>query len=200
MFPTKIILTTLIIFIISYLFLFNKNSTTKGETYASSSEKIETIYDIPITLINGEKTSLKKFKNKTLLIVNVASKCGFTRQYKGLEELQKKYEKEGFTILGVPSDDFMNQEPGSNEDILSFCQNTYQVTFPLLEKTQVKKGLKQHPLYRYLTGDPKVGKTISWNFNKYLVSKEGNLLHYFGSTIQPLSHQITAAIENDLKK
>ena len=190
------IIVTAFILIISYIFLFNKKQTT----LQAKQTRHSSIYDIPITFINGKQETMETFKNKTILIVNVASKCGFTDQYTQLEELQKKYQNKNFSILAVPSNDFMNQEPGSNQEILSFCKNTYDATFPLLEKAHVKQSINQHPLYKFLITSKPFGKKISWNFNKYLISKEGRVIGYFGSTTKPLSEKIVSLIEEDIKK
>src|ERR1700753_1861571 len=133
------------------------------------SAQTNSLYDVPLKDIDGHDTSLKAYQGKVLLIVNVASKCGFTPQYEGLEALQKKYESQGFTVLGFPCNDFMGQEPGTPEEIKTFCSSKYNVTFPLFAKLHVN-GSEQHPLYAQLTGtdSPRPGK-ITWNFNKFLI-------------------------------
>ncbi len=153
------------------------------------------LYDIPLKDIDGKDTSLKAYQGKVLLIVNVASKCGFTPQYEGLEALQKKYEAQGFTVLGFPCNDFLSQEPGTAEEIKTFCSTKYNVTFPLFEKLHVK-GKEQHPLYAALTGDssPFPGN-IKWNFGKFVISHDGKIFKRFGSMDKPESPEVTGAIE-----
>lgn len=159
-----------------------------------------TVYNIPIKDIDGKDTSLKAFEGKTVLLVNVASKCGFTPQYKGLEALYRKYKGKGLVVVGVPCDDFGHQEPGTPEEIKQFCSATYDVSFPLLQKVHVK-GPEQHPLYAALTGkDSPAPGNVSWNFNKYLISPEGKILAHFDSKVAPESPELTSAIEKALPK
>ena len=154
-----------------------------------------TLYDIPLKDIDGKDTSLKAYQGKVLMVVNVASKCGFTKQYEGLQSLQKKYEAQGFTVLGFPCNDFMGQEPGTAEEIKSFCSSRFNVTFPLFEKLHVN-GKGQHPLYAALTGTnaPYPGK-ITWNFNKFIIGRDGKIAARFGSMDKPDSKEVVAAIE-----
>jgi len=156
------------------------------------------LYDIPLKDIDGKDTSLKAYHGKVLLIVNVASKCGFTPQYEGLEALQKKYESQGFTVLGFPCNDFMGQEPGTPEEIKTFCSSKYNVTFPLFAKLHVN-GSEQHPLYAQLTGtdSPRPGK-ITWNFNKFLISRDGKIIDRFDTREKPESPKVAKAIEGAL--
>src|SRR6204780_4831154 len=131
-----------------------------------------TIYDIPLHTLDGEASSLAPFAGKTVLIVNVASKCGLTPQYEGLEQLQKTYEDRGFSVVGFPSNQFGGQEPGTADEIQTFCSTTYGVTFPLTEKVDVN-GQRRHPLYDLLTATPDAegqAGDIQWNFEKFLVS------------------------------
>ena len=153
------------------------------------------LYDIPLKDIDGKDTSLKAYKGKVLLVVNVASKCGFTPQYEGLEAIQKKYEAKGFTVLAFPCNDFRQQEPGTAAEIKEFCSSTYHVTFPLFEKLHVK-GTEQHPLYAALTGkeSPYPGE-IQWNFGKFLIGKDGKILKRFETKVKPESKEVEAAIE-----
>jgi glutathione peroxidase len=145
----------------------------------------KSLYDIPLKDIHGKDTSLEQYKGKVLLIVNVASKCGNTKQYAALEELQKKYADKGFTVLGFPSNQFGKQEPGTAEQILEFCEKTYQVTFPLFEKGDVN-GETAQPLYKYLTAEtaPFPGK-IDWNFAKFLVGKDGTIVARYKAKAWP---------------
>ena len=139
------------------------------------------IYDYRANLINGEEVSLKQYEKKVLLIVNTASKCGFTPQYKELETLYQKYRDQGLVIMGFPCNQFMNQEPGDDMEIHSFCRTNYGITFPLFSKVDVR-GEQAHPLFLYLTEQaPGVmgSKTIKWNFTKFLVDREGNIVKRF---------------------
>lgn len=170
--------------------------------YASATKErfVKSIYDIEATTISGEMIKLEEYKGKTLLIVNTASKCGFTGQYDGLQKLYETYEDRGLVILGFPSNDFMKQEPGSNEEIASFCKLNYGVTFPMFGKISVK-GDDQHPLYTYLTAketNPEFGGKISWNFNKFLISKDGNIVGRFGSRTKPDDKDLIGAITGAL--
>jgi len=156
----------------------------------------KSIYDIPVTSIDGESVSLAKYKGKNMLIVNVASRCGYTKQYKGLQALYEKY-KDSLIVLGFPSNDFLRQEPGSNEEIKLFCESNYRVEFPLFEKIIVK-GKGQHPLYRWLSDKKLNGwndKSPSWNFNKYFVGKDGELVQLFDAGTNPMSDKIERLIK-----
>lgn len=156
------------------------------------------LYDIPLKDIDGKDTSLKAYEGKVLLIVNVASKCGYTPQYTGLQALQKKYESKGFTVLGFPCNDFLSQEPGTAEEIKTFCSSKYNVTFPLFTKLHVK-GKEQHPLYAALTGkEAKFPGDVKWNFGKFLVGRDGNVIKRFETPTAPESAEVTAAIEGAL--
>ena len=159
-------------------------------------EKAMNIYDFNVNTIDGQEVSLSKYKDKVLLIVNVASKCGFTSQYEGLESLYKKYKDQDFMILGFPSNQFGSQEPGSNKDIKEFCTLTYGVDFDMFEKVDVN-GDNEIPLYTYLKKEASgfLGtKSIKWNFTKFLVNKEGKVVDRFGSSTKP------SDIEDDIKK
>ncbi|VGO21161.1 glutathione peroxidase [Pontiella sulfatireligans] len=160
------------------------------------------IYNIEAQTIGGKTIKLEAYKDKVLLIVNTASKCGFTSQYDGLQKLYEAYEGKGFVVLGFPSNDFLKQEPGSNEEIASFCKLNYGVTFPLFQKVVVK-GKDQHPLYRYLTSEeanPGFGGKISWNFNKFLINREGKVVGRFGSRTKPNDKKLVEAIKTELAK
>ncbi len=152
----------------------------------------ESIYDIKINTIDGDEINLKSFKGKKILIVNVASKCGFTKQYTQLEELYKTY-KNKLIIIGVPCNQFGGQEPGTSQEIVEFCSNNFNISFILSEKIKVK-GDEQHPLYSWLCSKEKNGNknsTVKWNFQKYLIDENGKLIDYFYSVTQPLSNKIT---------
>jgi len=161
-----------------------------------SVNNLDSIYDIKINNITGEPIELSDFKDKYLLFVNVASKCGFTDQYKDLQELHEKY-KDDLIIVGLPCNQFGNQEPGNEEEISQFCQINYGVTFLLTEKIEVK-GNTQHPIYKWLTDKNLNGvksSTVRWNFQKYLLDPSGNLINYWYSTTNPLSKKIIQHIQ-----
>ncbi len=160
----------------------------------------KSIHDIPVQSIDGEELTLDAFAGKVLLIVNVASKCGYTPQYEGLEKLYREYKDQGFSVLGFPANDFLWQEPGTNEEIKSFCSTTYGVTFPMFAKIHVK-GRKQHPLYQFLTGketNPEHAGRITWNFNKFLIGRDGHVLNRFGTRTPPDDPDLIKAVESAL--
>ena len=159
------------------------------------------IYDFTMKSIDGQQVSLKDYSGKVVMLVNVASKCGFTPQYAGLEKLYEKYKDRGFVIVGVPANNFAQQEPGTNEEIKKFCSNKYNVTFPMMSKVSVK-GDDKTPLYQYLTDssqDPKFGGDIKWNFTKFLVDRQGNVLARFEPAVTPDSPEVASAIEKALR-
>jgi glutathione peroxidase len=153
------------------------------------------VYDFTLTSIDGALTPLAAFKGKVVLLVNVASKCGFTPQYAGLEKLYEKYKDKGFVIVGIPANNFGSQEPGSNEEIKTFCSRNYNVTFPMMSKVSVK-GADQAPLYQFLTAaGSKTGGDVKWNFTKFLVDKKGNVINRFESGVTPESEDLVRAVE-----
>ena len=145
-----------------------------------------TIYDFTVKNNKGEDVSMSQYKDKVLLIVNVASKCGYTKQYSGLQALYEKYKDKGFVILGFPCNQFANQEPGTDAEILSFCQVNFGVTFPLFKKIKVN-GKDADPLYVYLKEQAKgaLGKSIKWNFTKFLIDRDGSVLDRYESKTTP---------------
>lgn len=153
------------------------------------------VLDIKVKDIDGKDTSLNAFKGKVMLIVNVASKCGYTKQYSALEAIHLKYQDKGFAVLGFPCNQFGGQEPGTNEEIKQFCTSKFNVTFPMFDKIEVN-GSNRHPLYAALTGtsSPFPGD-IKWNFTKFLVGKDGKILKRFASNVTPESQELTGAIE-----
>jgi glutathione peroxidase len=157
----------------------------------------QTIYDVDLPRLDGKPAKLSEYAGQVILAVNVASKCSFTPQYAGLEHLYEKYSAQGFTVLGFPSNQFFGQEPGSAETIQEFCSLNYGVTFPLFTKLDVK-GDKQHPLYAILTETPddsgKAGN-VKWNFEKFLVGRDGRVVRRFRSKVEPEDPQLVAAIE-----
>ena len=155
------------------------------------------VYDFTLNSIDGAATPLSSFKGKVVLLVNVASKCGYTPQYAGLEKLYEAYKDKGFVIVGVPANNFGAQEPGSNEEIKTFCSRNYNVTFPMMGKVSVK-GTDTTPLYQYLTGNSANSKTageIKWNFTKFLVDKKGNVINRFESAVTPDAAELVKALE-----
>lgn len=157
------------------------------------------IQDIALKDIDGKPTSLKAYQGKVVLVVNVASKCGLTPQYEALESIYKKYQKQGLVVVGFPCNDFNGQEPGSAEEIKTFCSTKYSVTFPLMSKLHVK-GPEQHPLYTSLTGkEAKFPGDIEWNFGKFLVGRNGEVLARFKPQTKPDDTAVTSAIEEALK-
>ncbi|MBC8041944.1 MAG: glutathione peroxidase [Rhizobacter sp.] len=155
-----------------------------------------TISDITVKTMDGKEKSLGDYKGNALLIVNVASKCGYTPQYTGLEKLHETYSGKGLRVLGFPSNDFGGQEPGTNEDIMQFCTTNYGVKFDMFDKVHAK-GSEQHPLYRALSqAEPK--GDVAWNFEKFLIDKEGNVVSRFKSGVAPDAPELKAAIEKVL--
>ena len=164
--------------------------------------KMTTLYDFTMKDINGQETPLSEYQGKVVLVVNVASRCGFTPQYEGLEALYLKYKEKGFVVLGFPANNFLWQEPGTDAEIKTFCSTKYNVTFPMFSKISVK-GKDQHPLYKWLTSkeaNPKFGGAISWNFNKFLIGRDGSVIGRFGSRETPQSETIKTAVEAALNQ
>lgn len=152
------------------------------------------LYDIALTTIDGKPASMAKYKDRVLLVVNVASKCGYTPQYAGLEALHQELGQRGFEVLGFPSNDFGGQEPGNAGEIRSFCTDRFQVTFPLFEKVSVKAGSSQAPLFTWLQAS--TGQAPNWNFCKYLVGKDGKPVRFWTSKTAPDDPELRAAIES----
>jgi len=153
------------------------------------------LYDIPLTRIDGSTATLADYAGRVLLIVNVASKCGLTPQYDGLEALYARYKDRGLTVLGFPANDFAGQEPGSNEEIQAFCRATFGVDFPMFAKISVL-GDQRHPLYELLAGD----KDVSWNFEKFLIGRDGKIAGRFEPKMVPEDPAIVTAVEAELAK
>jgi len=181
--------------VIPGIFLAGAVQAQQKETHTMSS-----IYDFKMKQIEGTETALSEYKGKALLIVNVASRCGFTPQYAGLQKLYETYKERGLIVLGFPANNFLFQEPGSNKEIAEFCSLKFHVTFPMFEKISVK-GSDIHPLYKFLTDkttNPEFGGDISWNFNKFLIGRDGHILNRFGSRTTPDDKDLIAAIEKAL--
>jgi glutathione peroxidase len=158
------------------------------------------LYDIPINTLNGEPTTLAPYQGKALLVVNVASKCGLTPQYSGLEALQERYGERGFSVLGFPCNQFLGQEPGSADEIAEFCSTNYGVTFPLFEKIDVN-GTHRHPIYQELADQPDAAGAagdVAWNFEKFLVSPKGDVVGRFRPQVAPEDPTLLEAIERAL--
>jgi len=162
----------------------------------------KSIYDFTMKSIDGQPVSLKSFQGKVVLLVNVASKCGFTPQYAGLEALYEKYKDQGLVIVGIPANNFMQQEPGTDDEIKKFCTNKYNVSFPMMSKVSVL-GDDKTPLYVFLTdksANPAVGGDIKWNFTKFLFDRSGKPVARFEPNVTPDSPQVTGAVEAALKQ
>ncbi len=165
--------------------------------FAAAALAANSVHDFEMKTIDGRQVSLADFKGKTLFLVNVASKCGFTPQYSALEALYRKYKDRGLVVIGVPANNFGGQEPGTNEEIATFCKRTYDVSFPMMAKVSVK-GDDQAPLYRYLTSH--TGGDIKWNFTKFLIGPDGMILSRFEPKVTPDSPEVVAAIEKALAR
>lgn len=167
---------------------------------AAKTDSSDNVYNFELSTIDGNNLTLEKFKGDVLLIVNTASKCGFTPQYKELQELHDEYSDKGFKVLGFPTDNFGGQELDSDEEILEFCEMNYGVDFPLFSKTEVK-GEEIHPLFKFLTTQPNQDFTgdISWNFEKFLIDREGKLIRRFKSKTTPDSEKLVGAVIESLK-
>jgi len=166
----------------------------------SEPTKEKSMYEFTMKNIDGQDVKLDTYKGKVVMIVNVASKCGYTPQYEGLQALYEKYGDQGFVILGFPANNFMGQEPGTEAEIKEFCSTKYRVTFPMFAKLSVA-GKDQHPFYAFLTNkesNPSFGGEISWNFNKFLTDRNGKVVARFGSKDAPESDAVKAAIEKNL--
>lgn len=160
----------------------------------------ESIYDLVVKDINGKDVKLSGYKGKVLLIVNVASKCGYTPQYEGLQKIYEKYKEKGFEILAFPCNDFKGQEPGTNEEIKEFCTSNYGVSFKLFDKVKVL-GSDREPLYERLINSESVEKgDVKWNFEKFLISKDGEIVGRFRSKVKPESEELTSEIEKYLSR
>jgi glutathione peroxidase len=171
-------------------------SLVSATAFAASS-----VYDFTLDSLTGTPTPLASFKGKVMLVVNVASQCGYTYQYEGLQALYLKYKDQGLVVAGFPANNFGAQEPGTNAEIGAFCKSKFGVTFPMFSKISVA-GKDKTPLYQFLTdkaAHPKTGGDIPWNFTKYLVDRDGNVLARFDAPVEPLSKELTSAVEAALK-
>ena len=187
------VLLTLLFVAATTLKAWPGNNSPKGE-------KQPMIYTFALKSIDGKEVNLSQYRGKALLLVNVASQCGYTPQYEGLQKIYSKYKDRGLIVLGFPANNFGAQEPGTDQEIKTFCSTRYNVTFPMFSKISVK-GPDQHPLYQYLTNaatNPKFAGEIKWNFNKFLIDKQGNIGARFDSKDAPESETVVGAIEKAL--
>jgi glutathione peroxidase len=162
---------------------------------AAQGATVSSFYDLKTKTLDGKPADLAMYRGKVSLVVNVASKCGFTPQYEGLEKLQKEMSGKNFNVLGFPSNDFGGQEPGSAEEIATFCKLTYGVTFPMFQKVVTKAGTEQSPVYQFLGTS---GHLPGWNFSKYVIGKDGKIVAFFPSKVTPESAELRAAIDQAL--
>ncbi len=191
-----ILLISLLLFSSVALMAFGSSRNSSSNVFESN------VYEFSVLDIEGNKVDLSKYKGKVSLIVNTASKCGYTPQYKGLQAIYDKYKDDGFVVIGFPANNFGGQEPGSNEEIKEFCTSKYKVSFPMFAKISVK-GEDQEALYKFLTNKelhPDTGGDITWNFNKFLIDKDGKVIARFSSKDAPESEKVTNAIDLALAK
>ncbi len=182
---------TILLLVLAFTMLF---AYSGAELYSMEDAMERSIYQFNVINIEGEEVSLEDYKGKVVLIVNVASKCGFTSQYIGLQKLYEKYSEQGFVVLGFPCNQFRNQEPGTNEEIKEFCSTNYGVTFPMFSKIDVN-GENAHPLYKFLKSEKSglITDEIKWNFTKFLIDKDGKPVERYATTTKPSS------IEKDIE-
>ena len=181
--------------------LFAISLSTPANGAAGIGEKMNSIYDFTLKSIDHKEVNLGQYRGKVVLVVNVASRCGFTPQYEGLQKVYLKYKDRGLVILGFPANNFLAQEPGTDEEIKTFCSTKYNVTFPIFSKISVK-GDDIHPLYKFLISketNPEFGGDIKWNFSKFLVDKNGKIVARFEPAVKPESDPVTQAIEKALQ-
>lgn len=195
----KLLLAFVVVVVCAALFAISISS--RESSAASGVEKMNSIYDFSLKDIDHKEVSLSQYRGKVVMVVNVASRCGYTPQYEGLQKVYMKYKDRGFVILGFPANNFMSQEPGTDEEIKTFCSTKYSVTFPIFSKISVK-GDDIHPLYKFLTSketNPDFGGDIKWNFSKFLVDKNGKIIGRFEPKVTPESEQVIQAIEKALQ-
>jgi glutathione peroxidase len=189
-------ITRLTLFSVLSLVVASCSSTSDASTPHTSVPAEPTLHSLKVETLEGKPADLASYRGKVVLVVNVASKCGFTPQYAGLESLYKELSPRGFVILGFPSNDFGGQEPGTPAEIEAFCTEHYGVTFPLFAKIQTKPGPDQSPVYTYLSS--KTGKLPAWNFAKYLVGKDGKPIAFYPSNVKPNDSELRSAIDGAL--
>jgi glutathione peroxidase len=190
-----------LIFGLTLAFVLSLIAGLTGPTILSGAEPVKKPLEHKVKGIDGKELDLSQYLGKVVLIVNVASECGYTPQYEGLQALYAKYNKDGLVVLGVPSNDFGRQEPGSEDQILKFCKTNYSVTFPMTAKLSIK-GAEAAPLYKALIAadpNPKTqGKDVGWNFEKFLIDRKGNVVRRFTSGVEPTSEELVGAIKKAL--
>jgi glutathione peroxidase len=187
--------------VLGVVVLFAAGSSLRAED-KKGEKKVPAALNFTMKGLDGKEVDLSKYQGKVVLVVNVASKCGFTPQYKGLQSLHDRYASEGLVVLGVPANDFGKQEPGTNEEIAKFCDSKYNVKFDMLAKVSVK-GDDECALYKYLTSketNPKFGGDIKWNFTKFLINRKGEVVARFDPKTDPQSDEVMKAIEVELEK
>ncbi len=175
---------------------------TLGASQAEEDKKVTSPLDFKMKDIDGKDLDLGQFKGKVVLMVNVASFCGYTPQYQGLQALYEKYKGDGLVVIGVPANEFGRQEPGTNPEIKEFCTSRYRISFPMLGKVVVK-GEGITPLYAFLTGkdtNPKFAGNIGWNFEKFLIDRKGEVVNRFKSSVKPQSEELEGAVKAELEK
>lgn len=177
----------------------NPPKVTGGANNQNQKMDDKNFYDLTVLTMDGQEKKLSDYEGKVLLIVNVASKCGYTKQYSSLEAVYRKYSDQGFVVLGFPSNDFGGQEPGTNDEIRTFCETKFDVTFPLFDKVEVL-GNGKSPLYSWLTSKANPSGDIDWNFEKFVISKKGEIAGRYKSKVEPDSQEITSVIESELAK
>ena len=181
--------------------VFTLSLSSRASGKPDSGGKMNSVYDFSLKNIDHKEINLSQYRGKVVLMVNVASRCGFTPQYEGLQKIYLKYKDRGFVILGFPANNFLAQEPGTDEEIKTFCSTKYNVTFPIFSKISVK-GDDIHPLYKFLTSketDPDFGGDIKWNFSKFLLDKSGKIIARFEPKVTPESDPVIQAIEKALQ-
>ena len=189
-----------VLLVFSFLFFNQLAAQDNSTTRTKGSKLTDNINNITVLDMNNKEVKLSSYNGKVLLIVNVASECGNTPQYAGLEEIYKEFQPKGFEILAFPCNDFGGQEPGTNEEIKTFCTTNYGVTFPLFDKVKIL-GPDKSPLYAVLTDNSVTYKgDVKWNFEKFLISKDGKIVARFGNKVQPTSDEVISAIKAQLKQ
>ncbi len=185
--------------LLSFAVIFIMSLVAAFEAWAETPLSAPSLFQLKLTRIDGTKVSMKQFEGKVILVVNTASKCGFTPQYKDLEVLYERYRKRGFVVLGFPSNDFRNQEPGPDGEIAKFCKAKFGVTFPLFKKSPVT-GPQMQPFYRILLAQApyEFSAPPAWNFEKIILDREGKVVARFGSFVNPLSDRITSVIDKEI--
>jgi glutathione peroxidase len=197
---TALLLLLIVCGAVVYAFTANpsKDNSPMASTPSSTSAAVTSIHEFTMNDIDGKPKKLDSYKGSVVLVVNVASKCGYTPQYEGLEKVYKQYKDKGFVVLGFPANNFMGQEPGTEAEIKQFCSSKYNVTFPMFSKISVK-GSDMHPLYQYLTQNSAPTGDVKWNFGKFLVGKDGKVIARFDSGVKPDGEELTLAIEKAMK-